>query len=61
MYSVLNNLNQAKINKTPFPYLIIDNALPDRYYNLLNDSFPAYSKIINKYDNKFVSNKIIKK
>ena len=48
MYSVLSNLNQAIINKTPFPYLIIDNALPDQYYSLLNDSFPTYLKIINK-------------
>ena len=50
MYSVLNNLSQAKINNTPFPYLVIDNALPDKYYNLLNDSFPAYSKIINQQE-----------
>ena len=48
MYSVLSNLNQAIINTKPFPYLIIDNALPEKYYNLLNDSFPEYLKIINK-------------
>ena len=44
----------AKIVQKPFPYLIIDDALPSDYYNKLNDSFPDYSKIIN--NNEFKQN-----
>ena len=47
MYSVLSKVNNAKIVNKPYPYLIIDNALPSNYYNKLNDSFPDYLNIIN--------------
>ena len=47
MYSVLSKVNNAKIVKNPYPYLVIDNALPSNYYNKLNDSFPDYLNIIN--------------
>ncbi len=47
MYSVLQNKNNIKFTSDPFPYFIIDDALPIELYNILNDSFPDYEKIIN--------------
>jgi len=52
MYSVLNKAENAKFVKKPFPYLIIDNALPSDYYDKLNDSFPKYSMIMNNNEYK---------
>lgn len=48
MCSVLNNYKNGKYNNYPFPYIIIDNALPADYYNELDLAFPNYEKIINK-------------
>ena len=47
MFSVLKNYKNGKYNREPFPYIIIDNALPVDYYNELDASFPNYKKIIN--------------
>ena len=47
MHSVLNNYKNGKYSKDPFPYIIIDNALPTDYYNELDTAFPSYKKIIN--------------
>ena len=47
MHSVLKNFRQGKYNSNPYPYIVIDNALPWDYYNQLNESFPEYDKIIN--------------
>ena len=44
--SVLNNEHNIKFVDTPYPYLIIDNALPKKYYEKLNQAFPPYDKII---------------
>ena len=46
MCSVLNNKLNIKFVDSPYPYLIIDNALPTRYYEKLNQAFPTYDKII---------------
>ena len=46
MCSVLNNQHNIKFVDIPYPYLIIDNALPTTYYEKLNQAFPAYDKII---------------
>ena len=47
MYSVLNNKKKIKFLDSPYPYLVIDDALPKKYYEELNQSFPPYDKIIN--------------
>ena len=44
--SVLNNEHNIKFVDTPYPYIIIDNALPKKYYEELNQAFPSYDKII---------------
>ena len=44
--SVLNNEHNMKFVDTPYPYLIIDDALPKKYYEKLNQAFPSYDKII---------------
>ncbi len=48
MYSVLQNKQNIQYRSDPYPYFIIDNALPEDLYKKLNDSFPAYEKIIEK-------------
>lgn len=45
-YSVLQNKANIQLRSSPFPYFIIDNALPWDLYNELNDTFPEYQKII---------------
>ena len=46
IHSVLNNKQKIKFVDTPYPYLIIDDALPKEYYEELNQAFPSYDKII---------------
>lgn len=46
MYSVLQNKQNIQYRSDPFPYFIIDNALPENLYKELNDTFPTYQKII---------------
>ena len=55
MYSVLQNAQNGKYNSKPFPYIIIDNALPLDYYDELDKSFPDYDSIINnsEYNQNF--------
>jgi hypothetical protein len=56
MYSVLQNKSKIQLRTVPFPYFIIDDALPIDLFNELNDSFPNFEKIIknnngiNKYE-----------
>ena len=52
MYSVLQNKKNIKFRFEKFPYLIIDDALPNDLYKILNDSFPKYEKIIGKNEYK---------
>lgn len=44
--SVLQNKKNIILKNIPYPYLIIDNALPDNIYDELDNSFPEYDKII---------------
>ena len=46
MFSVLNNKHNIRFVDIPYPYLIIDNALPTKYYEELNQAYPSYDKII---------------
>jgi hypothetical protein len=48
MISVLQNIKNIKFRSKPFPYFIIDDALPWDLYNRLNDTFPDFQKIISK-------------
>ena len=50
MFSVLQNAKNGNYNSKPFPYIVIDNALPQDYYNELDQCFPDYQKIINNFD-----------
>jgi len=46
VYSVLQNKKNIQYRSDPFPYFIIDNALPQELYEELSNSFPNYEKII---------------
>lgn len=48
MYSVLQNKENIQFRANPFPYFIIDEALPWDLYNKLNTEFPKFKKIISK-------------
>ena len=47
MFSVLQNKQKIQFKFNKFPYLIIDDALPEDLYNRLNSNFPRYEKIDN--------------
>ena len=44
--SVLQNKHKIDLKLSPFPYFIIDDALPSELYNHLVDNFPEYQKIV---------------
>lgn len=46
MISVLQNKQNIKYTKDPYPYFVIDDALPSDLYESLNHNFPKYEKII---------------
>jgi len=54
--NIVNNKEKVSIKNKPFPYIIIDDALPKEYYEELDKSFPKYNKIINNlnYQPNFV-------
>ncbi len=52
MYSVLQNQKKINFKFDKFPYIIIDNALPESLYDKLNENFPKYEKIINNNEYK---------
>ncbi len=58
MYSVLQNRKNIKLTLDPYPYLIIDDALPTDLYDNLNKNFPEFDKIIksNKGINTYEDN-----
>ena len=49
MYSVLQNKKNMRYTGDPYPYFVIDDALPSELYESLNNNFPKYEKII-KFD-----------
>tara|TARA_B100000886_G_C20384558_1_gene475439 strand:- start:365 stop:1126 length:762 start_codon:yes stop_codon:yes gene_type:complete len=55
MYSVLQNKKNIQFRFEKFPYLIIDDALPENIYENLSNSFPKNEKIIgnNEYKENF--------
>ena len=55
MYSVLLNKKNINFKFEKFPYLIIDDALPNDIYKKLSNSFPDSEKIIgqNEYKENF--------
>ncbi len=52
MYSVLQNKKNINFKFEKFPYLIIDDALPDNIYKKLSESFPKSEKIIGQNEYK---------
>lgn len=48
MISVLQNVKNIKLRQSPFPYFIIDDALPSEIYKELSESFPNFQKIISE-------------
>ena len=45
-HSVLSNFKNGKYRSKPFPYIVIDDALPIDYYNELDRTFPIYEKFL---------------
>ena len=41
VHSILSNIDETKIHRDPFPYAVIENALPQDYYRALAASFPS--------------------
>lgn len=58
MYSVLQNKQNIQLRTKPYPYFIIDDAIPINLYDKLNDNFPNFEKIIQNdiNNNKYVEN-----
>ena len=52
MLSILQNKSEIIFKNKPFPYIIIDNALPLDLYNELNNNYPDYKKIIGNLNYK---------
>lgn len=50
--SVLQNFDGAQLRKTPFPYLVIENALPDAIYAELSETFPSERVIFEHHRGK---------
>lgn len=46
MISLLQNKSNIQLRIKPFPYFIIDDALPWDFYSLLDRNFPAFKNII---------------
>jgi hypothetical protein len=44
--SVLRRATRAQLRQQPFPYLVLDNALPDALYAQLEATYPPDSSII---------------
>ena len=38
--SLLSNAKRINFFKSPFPHLLIEDALPKEYYNILSSKFP---------------------
>lgn len=41
MHSIFDRMRESDIRREPFPYAVIENALPPDYYEMLAASFPA--------------------
>ncbi len=49
-HSVLGNFKNGIYRSKPFPYIVIDDALPIDYYNELDRTFPIYEKFLNEQE-----------
>ena len=43
--SIKNKIQNSKLNKIPYPYLAINNFLPKKYLNSLNEILPSYDEL----------------
>jgi hypothetical protein len=50
--SVLQNFREDQLRRSPFPYLVIENALPEEIYEELSGSFPPESLIFEHHRRK---------
>ena len=46
MFSVLQNIQNIKFNSTPYPYLVIDDALPTDYMSNLKRNSLTLIKLL---------------
>ena len=45
--SLLSKAKKTNFFKSPFPHLLIEDALPNDYYNILSSKFPIdFSKVL---------------
>ena len=47
---IINSVSNAILNKDPYPHLVIDNYLPDDFYNFLMDNYPQKSDMFNPFN-----------
>lgn len=50
--SVLQNFDGSQLRTAPFPYLVIENALPEKIYTELANSFPSEAFIFENHRGK---------
>ena len=54
--SILNKAKPEDIHTTPYPYIVIENALNDTLYEELSKSYPSDSDIIGDAEVKNLRN-----
>ncbi len=45
-HSILDRISEKNIKRDPFPRAIIENALPDGYYQELAQTFPSLTNVV---------------
>ena len=57
---IINNLTSNSLNQNPFPYMVIDNFLPDNLAKSLSNEFPDYDDDIwFNYNNRIEHKKLL--
>jgi len=58
LLNLLQNHNNKIYKTKPFPYFIIDNALPDEIYEELDSTYPDFKKLIHfdRSNNEYIEN-----